>query len=259
MEYADLITLDQAKEASGNARIASLEFGAFSESDIVNLILQRSEIIRDQERPNSYIKRWIEGDSRPLVGLINRLGADELLKRAAAFIYLEYLELLPVLRKQPPKKAADIGCGYAFFDLFLARDFDSELFLIDLETNDHRHFGFEEEGAAYSNLSVAGKFLTDNGVRKDLIHLINPDRQNLDGISDLDYVFSFISCGFHYPWQTYQRFFQQSVHPGGSVVLDIRRKKSPAARAELADLGRVRVIDQAAYGSAVRVMLTIAS
>ena len=251
-----MITLEQALAATQDNRIAKLDTRAFGLGDILNLILQRSEIIRDQPRPNYYIKRWTEGDSAPIMNLIGELGADTLVRRAAAFIYLEYLELKPIFDKVPPRKIADIGCGYALFDLFLAQDFGSDLVLIDLEQNDRRHFGFQDEGAAYSNLSVAREFLTANGLHDETIQTINPETADLTAIHDLDYAFSFISCGFHYPWQTYQSFFETSLRNGGSVILDIRRRKSPAAQAEMAGLGRVEVIGQAADGSADRIMLT---
>lgn len=251
-----MITLEQAMAAKDDARIASLDTSAFSEGDVLNLILQRSEIISDQPRPNRYIRSWTQGDNGPLSELIGKLGADELVKRAASFIFLEYLELKPIFDKSPPRKIADIGCGYALFDLFLALDFGSDLVLIDLEQNEHKHFGFESEGAAYSNLEVTRRFLTDNGLEHTAIQTLNPDGADLSDIRDLDYAFSFISCGFHYPWQTYQDFFETALRQCGSVILDIRRRKSPAAQAEMAALGRVEVIDQAADGSADRIMLT---
>lgn len=251
-----MITLDQAMAATEDSRIAALDSAAFSEADILNLILQRSEIIRDRPRPNRYIKRWTEGDSAPIRDLIVEMGTDTLVRRAAAFIYLEYLDLKPIFEKAPPQRVADIGCGYAMFDMFLAQDFGCHLVLIDLEQNDHRHFGFQDEGAAYSNLGVARRFLTDNGVSDGAIQTLNPDSADLGKVRDLDYAFSFISCGFHYPWQTYREFFETALRPGGSVILDIRRRKSPAAQAEMAALGQIDVVDQAADGSADRIMLT---
>lgn len=255
-EDLQLITLEQALAATRSDAIASLDTSAFRDGDVVNLILQRSEIIRDQPRPNRYIKSWIAGETTPILDLVDSLGRDMLVRRAGAFIHLEYLELKPILDRSPPARVADIGCGYALFDLFLARDFDCDLVLIDLEQNQHRHFGFEDEGAAYSDLAVARRLLTANGVQDSRISTLNPESDDVSRVRDLDFAFSFISCGFHYPWQTYRDFFETAMRPGGSVILDLRRRKSAAAQAEMAALGRVEVIDQAADGSADRVMLT---
>lgn len=252
-----MITLQQSLVATKLDRIKALDTSAFGTGDVLNLILQRSEIIRDQPQPNRYIRSWTQGDDAPLMALIETLGAQEIVERAAAFILLEYLELKPVFDRAPPRKVADIGCGYALFDLFLAQDFGCDLVLIDLEQNDQRHFGFERKGAAYSNLAVARRFLTDNGLQDVSIQTLNPKDASIDAVHDLDFAFSFISCGFHYPWNTYRDFFETALRKNGSVILDVRRRKSEAARAEMADLGRVEVIDEAADGRADRVMLTL--
>ena len=112
---------------------------------------------------------------RPLlVDTINRMGRDKLIRRAAAFIYLEFEQLRHIFEDRFPRKIADIGCGYAIFDLFLAQEFDSTLNLIDLESNESRHFGFKEGGSAYSNLGNASRFLQANGVMKSAINTLNP-------------------------------------------------------------------------------------
>lgn len=241
--------------AKKTARITTLDSSAFSERDTINLILQRSEIIQDQPRPGRYIRSWTQGDTAPLTKLIARLGTHELVKRAAAFILLEYLELKPLFDEKPPRNIADIGCGYALFNLFLAQDFGSDLVLIDLEHNEHKHFGFKREGAAYSNLDVARRFLVDNGIKDSSITTINPKEADLNDVHDLDYAFSFISCGFHYPWTAYQFLFEKVVDADGTVILDIRRGKSPAAREEMSVLGQVDILGKAGNGSADRVLL----
>lgn len=250
-----MITFDQAMQARTAPEVAGLTAAGLETRDIMNLVLQRSEIIRDRPRPNRYIRAWSEGDEAPLLGLIDEIGHDELLRRAAAFIYLEYRELKPHLQRPEPKRVADIGCGYALFDLFLARDHETHLVLIDIEKNDHRHFGFKPEGAAYSDLGRARDFLIANGVRENRIELRNPDRDDLSDITGLDYVFSFISCGFHYPWDTYLDFYRQALLPGGRIILDLRTKRFATSLAAISELGFARVIERAANGSAERIMI----
>ena len=150
-----MITFEEAMTATEAEAITGLRTDALKRDDIVNLVLQRSEVIRDQPKYNRYIRDWMGGDSTPLLELIDRMGSDVIVRRAAAFIYLEYLQLRPIFEAKAPKSIADIGCGYAMFDLFLARDYGSVVHLIDLESNDTRHFGFEEKAAAYSSLKVA--------------------------------------------------------------------------------------------------------
>lgn len=251
-----MITLDHAIQTMESDRIASLDTSALTRNDVLNLILQRSEIIQDQPRHHAVVKAWTEGRNEPLLELIERMGDDMLIRRAVALIYLEYEELRPLFEKTPPKAATDIGCGYAFFDLFLAQDFDCTLTLIDLETSDERHFGFEESGAAYSNLDVAAAFLNKNGIAKKRIKTLNPAEKPVDRIRDQDLVMSFISCGFHYPWSTYAAFFRDAVPAGGRIILDIRRRTLERTLAELTALGEVRELDAGFSPKAARVLVS---
>ena len=177
------------------------------------------------------------------------------MRRAGAFIFLEFEELKPHLTSPAPKRIADIGCGYALFDLFLAKEFGTKVILIDLETNDKRHFGFKAEGAAYSNLDQTRDFLVDNGVPEKSIDLRNPETDDLTDIKNLDYVFSFISCGFHYPWDTYKTFYQDAVKPKGRIILDLRAHKLPEALPGISEFGFARIIEKAANNTADRVMI----
>jgi len=250
------ITLQAATEKAGTARIRDLDTSALSKQDVLNLILQRSEIIQDQPAPNSYIKAWTRGEAGPLLQLIDEIGQDELIRRAAAFILLEYETLEPTLAAQPPSAATDIGCGYAIFDLFLAQDFDCKLTLIDLEENDERHFGFDQTGAAYSNLEIAKAFLRANGIAARRIKTINPEKQSLVRIKNQDLVVSLISCGFHYPWTTYESFFRKAVKPGGRIILDLRQRTLKRTRDEISALGAFEELSTGASGKAPRVMVT---
>jgi SAM-dependent methyltransferase len=183
------------------------------------------------------------------------MGMDELVRRAAAFIYLEYQQLKPIFEMRRPGKVADIGCGYALFDLFLAHDYECDVVLIDLETNENRHFGFKSEGAAYSSLSATRRFLEENNVPSKAITTVNPETEDENKHGDLDYAFSFISCGYHYPWTTYRTFFETAVKPDGRIILDIRSHKLADAMLEFSDFGYVRAVVKAANNSADRVMI----
>jgi len=252
---SQMITFDEAMRARDMAAVCDLKTDAIDIGDAVNLILQRSEIIRDQPRHNRYIRAWMRGDDGPIRDLIGQMGIEELTRRAAAFIYLEYLELRPVFEVKRPTNIADIGCGYALFDLFLAQDYGCDIALIDLESSDNRHFGFEDQGAAYSSLAVARRLLEDNKIASDTIRTLNPEKDSLEALSNLDYAFSFISCGYHYPWTTYRSFFEDRLAPDGHIILDLRSKTLGDAVLELSDFGYMRALTRAANDSAHRVMV----
>jgi len=250
-----MISFDDAMQAAQSEPVTDLRTDALDADDVVNLILQRSEIIRDQERYHHYVRAWVDGDSGPMLELIDKIGTEELVRRAAAYIYLEYLQLRPIFEAKPPKSIADIGCGYALFDLFLARDFGCKVHLIDLESNENRHFGFEPEGAAYSSLKVAKKLLTGNGIPARSVVTLNPDKKDVCTLKNLDYAFSFIACGYHFPWHTYGPFFIDSVAVDGRIILDIRSKTLAAAVVEMSKIGYVRALEKSANNSADRIML----
>ncbi|MBB3993957.1 SAM-dependent methyltransferase [Sulfitobacter undariae] len=249
-----MITFEELLEATKDPRIVALDTSVFSPDDMVNIILQRSEVLGDQHRSGRAIKAWAEGDHGPVKEYVEQMG-DTLVRRAAAIIWLEYLELKPTLDTLSPKSVADIGCGYAIFDLFLWQDYPGRILLIDLETTKERHFGFEKEGAAYSNLNVARQFLEANGVTSSDIICINPRTADLTKEAPVDLAVSFISCGFHYPVETYIDLFKTGVEPDGAVILDVRKRKLEAATLSLQDLGKVTVLTAAANGSASRIML----
>jgi SAM-dependent methyltransferase len=249
------LAIDIGAEAQ-RAEIRSLNVSAFSEDDLLNLILQRSEVMFDRPRSGQIIRAWNAGDLGPIKAVIADMG-PEIALRAAAVIHAEYQAMKPVLAGLRPRRCADIGCGYALFDLFLARDFGTELLLIDLESNERRHFGFQEEGAAYSSLTVTKQFLIDNGLADGAIRLLNPKTEDAADAGPVDLAVSFLSCGFHYPVGLYMPFFARAVSPGGAVIVDLRATTADAQAAELASLGTL--VDLDAPPKARRVHMTRAA
>ena len=247
----DTLTIDIAQEAASDA-IRALDVSMFASGDLVNLILQRSEVLFDMPRSGQVIRAWNAGDEGPIRACVETYGA-EIARRAAGVIHAEYRRLAPFLLANPPARLADIGCGYALFDLFLARESAASVVLIDIEQNTRRHFGYAEQGAAYSNLSVARRLLEANGIPAERIETVNPENADLGAVAPVDLAVSFLSCGFHYPASTYATYFRDSVVPGGTIVLDLRAATATAQLAGLADLGPLE--DLPAPAKARRIML----
>lgn len=250
-----MITFEQALEATHAPVIQQINVGAFREIDMINLILQRSEIIRDLPRSGRIVKAWTEGDERPIRDVVDKFG-EELVRRAAAIIWLEYQEIKPAIDRVAPRIIADIGCGYAIFDLFAWRDFPGRLLLIDLEQSDDRHFGFRDTGAAYTSLEIARKFLVDNGVTAEDIETINPQDTSLPEQGQVDLAVSFISCGFHYPCDTYADFFDKGLASDGAIILDLRKRQADRGLSTLQRFGTVTTLTDCAYGNGQRVLTT---
>ncbi|MDZ4137159.1 MAG: class I SAM-dependent methyltransferase, partial [Paracoccaceae bacterium] len=183
---------------------------------------------------------------------VDRLGMA-IARRAAGVIHAEYRALLPLLRELAPKRVADIGCGYAFFDLFVARDPGAALVLIDLENNEHRHFGFNPEGAAYSSLATAKALLVANGVSARKITTLNPRETAPENVKPVDLAVSFLSCGFHYPVDAYLPFLDKALAPGGAAIFDLRGSTAAEQSAQLSRFGTLT--DLPAPAKARRVLL----
>ncbi|SDZ52807.1 hypothetical protein SAMN05444004_11939 [Jannaschia faecimaris] len=242
---SDAATPERVKAACATAEIADLNVSMFDTRDHVNLILQRSEILWDEARPGRAIRAWTGGDAGPLTEIAQRRG-DEIARRAAAVAWLEWRDMLYALVRQKPVSVADIGCGYAMADLFAHRDLGARLLLIDIEDGDVRHFGFAENGSAYTSLERARAFLEANGVPGDAIETVNPQSQDLSAQAPVDLAISMLSCGFHYPAATYADFYAYGVAPGGAVILDVRGRKATQERATLEAIGTVEEIGRGA-------------
>lgn len=232
--------------------VAGLNLDCLDRGDMANLILQRSEVMFDRPRSGQVIRAWETGDMAPMEAEIDRLGQG-VARRAAGVIHAEFRAIAPLLRELAPKRVADIGCGYAFFDLFLARDLQAEVVLIDLESSDDRHFGFKSEGAGYSSLARARELLLANGVLDTQITTLNPRVTVPESIAPVDLVVSFLSCGFHYPVDMYLPFLDTALAPGGAAIFDLRAQTASAQAAALAQFGTLT--DLEAPAKARRVLL----
>lgn len=245
------LSIDIAAEAE-SAAVKALNLASLGPDDYLNLILQRSEVMYDRPKSGQVIRAWNAGDLDPISRVIDDMG-EEIARRVAAVIHAEYQAIAPMLRQMKPKRIADIGCGYAFFDLFAARDLKAEVLLIDLESNERRHFGFQTEGAAYSSLATARKLLEDNGIAARKITTLNPRDTAPETAKPVDLAVSFLSCGFHYPVDLYLPFLAQALKPGGAAIFDLRAAKADEQAASLAALGMLS--DLAAPPKARRVLV----
>ncbi|MCF6232605.1 MAG: hypothetical protein L3J36_05835 [Rhodobacteraceae bacterium] len=232
--------------------ISKFDYSMFDDQDLLNFILQRSEILVDVPKPGRLIKAWSDGSTAGLDAIVTNHGAI-LAERATRVIGTEFDALMPVLETIPNKSIADIGCGYAIFDLFMHQAFQSRLVLIDLEENDQKHFGYTDEGSAYSKLSKAVEFLTKNSVDANSVERLNPSKNDIMSVDSVDIAVSFLACGFHFPVDVYLEFFGQKVNSGGHIFLDLRRSSFDEQANKLRKIGELSVLQE--IGKQIRVMV----
>lgn len=251
MTLHDIAKLDIVGDAQSPA-ISALDLSMFDRADFLNMLLQRSETLFDVRQPGRAIKAWKSGDSGPIEAQIDRLG-DEIARRTVAVVLGEYRAMQATVGGLKSKQVADIGCGYAIWDLFAHRDTGCDIVLIDIEENEHRHLGYAEEGAAYTSLAKARDFLVANGVPDKNILTLNPKTDALSNAGKVDLAVSFLSCGFHYPVSAYAAFFRDQVTKEGAVLIDLRLKAVEPQVWDLAAMGRLELV--AGHPKARRVLL----
>lgn len=210
----------------------------FSDADVLNVVLQRSAVLFDVPRGGRLIRQWSDGNAAPLEAVVKDKGRD-LIRCAIAYNMLEYRDVAQHLKGDTIAKATDIGCGYAFFDLFLYRDHTPAIALIDIEESETRDFGYQAEGAGYSSLAKAKAFLTENGGPADAVRTINPKDAPLPSAQDTDLIFSLLSCGFHYPLSTYTEMIAQTLKPRGALVIDVRTRNLKDQQAAIDTVGTI--------------------
>jgi ubiquinone/menaquinone biosynthesis C-methylase UbiE len=132
-------------------------------------------------------------------------------------IYLNIEKHLP----QNAQSVLDIGCGVGGIDLEIYTHYDGNirLNLLDYSEMQGNYYGFNSTGGKYNHLGLTELFLDINGVKRKNIRIYDANNGYPSGRFDI--IISLISCGFHYPVQTYLEKIKESRN--GIVILDIRK------------------------------------
>lgn len=133
--------------------------------------------------------------------------------------------------KHGPERVADIldiGCGIAGWECFLEEKWKGNaigIYLIDkTQLDEDIYYGFKPKTSFYSSLDIARKNLIANGISSD--HIFTQEATEKNEIlfeTQFDLIVSFISCGFHYPVETYLDKIYDKLKSGGTLIIDIRK------------------------------------
>jgi SAM-dependent methyltransferase len=129
--------------------------------------------------------------------------------------------------KVPPKNILDIGCGLAFESEMFQKKYNSNLYLLDgdFESTQSRkrkvRYGSSETMAFYSKIEDLQQSWQSRGIKYNFL-----DANNiiLDKSVKFDLIYSFESCGFHYPISTYKDFLKDHIDSNTTFIFDIRKK-----------------------------------
>ena len=132
----------------------------------------------------------------------------------------------------------DIGAGVGGIDLLICRRF--EKVRVDLLDKDEvlpeLWYGFSKRPAAYNTKLDTENFFALNGIRSIKYHTEYPEENKYD------FIFSRISCGFHYPVQTYLKQIKRTLNKRGRLFLDVRKNKGEIDALKK-EFGKVKILN----------------
>jgi len=118
----------------------------------------------------------------------------------------------------------DIGCGLCGMDVLLAMYYNNDvtLNLVDKDViEDIIYYGYKEKTSFYNSFTIAEKILRSNKINK--FRFINANCGSaLVGLEKQDLIISLLSCGYHYPVETYIEKINELLTDDGVLIIDIR-------------------------------------
>lgn len=140
-----------------------------------------------------------------------------------------------------PTSILDIGCGFAFESKLFQKKYNSEVYLLDGEIEANKRYGSYGETETfgfYNSIEDLKTVWKEAGL---IFFFIDANNINIDKNKKFDLIYSFKSCGFHYPINTYLNLIKLHSHKDTRLVFDIRKKSS---KEQLTHFDIVQVIQE---------------
>lgn len=125
------------------------------------------------------------------------------------------------------KTILDIGCGMAHRSILLTTNYNSKLYLIDSDckNNDEtkvrgNKFDNADNFKAYFHLEDIHAKVKKYNINYELYDYNK--KINIDNNIKFDIICSFLSCGFHYPFETYDFLYKSHATKNTLFIFDIR-------------------------------------
>ena len=131
---------------------------------------------------------------------------------------------------KPPRTLLDIGCGHAHIARFFQEKYGTELYLLDgdvsttLDRSRTARFGSVDDFSFYSTVNELKTVWDSWGMN---YHFVDANDPCIPSDVRFDLITSWVSCGFHYPYDTYHDLIVRHTDPGSVVIMDFRRKSIP--------------------------------
>jgi len=137
-----------------------------------------------------------------------------------------------------PKNVLELGCGLGRSSVGFYKRFplwkQTHFYLLDGNSGDKQICNVNYESQSfYNDLKLTKEFCLLNGIPAEQIHIL--DAEKLEVFSSIpniefDFVYSFLSIGFHWPITMYLKKLLPHLHSGSILCFGIRPKKSDAFR-----------------------------
>jgi SAM-dependent methyltransferase len=164
----------------------------------------------------------------------------------------ENFDLLDTYLGTSPKTILDIGCGLAWESRLFNEKYGTELYLLDGDFDDNAQDDRIQQQARYTTDSKNFAFYYKlNFLKTELdklntqnYHLVDCNNVSISEDIKFDVITSWVSCGFHYPVNTYRELILKHSHNNTVVVMDLRipaKQRNPLVEPEFE---MVKIINQ---------------
>lgn len=130
----------------------------------------------------------------------------------------------------PPANILDIGCGLAFEAREFNRLYNTDIWLLDGDISANSTKNTLAQDVGYNPDQESFLFYHSfNWLKNQLLakgstnyHMIDVNNIDIPGDKKFDVIWSFLSCGFHYPVSTYKKLIEKHSHENTRVIVDLR-------------------------------------
>lgn len=151
---------------------------------------------------------------------MKKLAFDEVRKEYFKSCVLDF-EFISSFFSEKTETILDIGAGVGGVSLLICKRFKK--IRVDLLDKDKilpdPWYGFSKEPAAYNTKLGTQSFFALNRISNVAYYTEYPEKNKYD------FIFSRVSCGFHYPVQTYLKQIKRTLNKDGRLFLDVRKNK----------------------------------
>lgn len=178
--------------------------------------------------------------ARSMTSFIATLVLAETITRAYRSDLLSVFSTFVNLIPQDTKSILDIGAGMGGINCltYHAVNTAPEIWLLDKQGESKIwNSGFHEDASDfshYNSFELATAVLESSGIPKEKINCVDIGKDQFPDDKRFDVIYSFLSCGFHYPVETYAEQIARAINPNGLIVFDIR--KGTVEKSRIAEL-----------------------